>query len=233
MEVCSGRHLLEVDVAKAKPWRLQLSNFDPERFWIHGRLLFFGNELSAEVASGREVRTLMTCQCEVKIDSADDDNIRQTVLYHLNLEHASAEIKDMYRIQFPQDFQRRIQDRLTHILSMTDMWGPCRNGGVNSDFFVDKKAWTVWLRAAREVIMDWEGFDEWDWDGLTNVRTIGIDNMDPSIFFKMSLRILTFFIHTFVTRLGYYPSPMLLPPFLASHHCIIHPRKFATGLLLS
>jgi hypothetical protein len=208
------------------------TSFDPERFWIHGGPLFFGDELSAEVAAGRDVSSVMACRCDVKINSADDNNIRQTVLYHLNLEHAAAEIYEMDRLQFPLDFQRRKQDRMSSIHSMTDMWGPCRNGGVNSGFFVDKKAWRGWLRAAREVVMDWEGFDEWEWDGLTNVRSIGINNMDAKDFEKMSVRLLTFFIHSFVTRLGYYPSPMLHPPFLASHYCNIHPQKFATGLRL-
>ena len=145
-------------------------------------------------------------------------------------------------VQFPQGsgFQRRIhpiQDRLTHILSMTDKWGLCRNGGVNSDFFVHKKAWRAWLRAAREVVMDWEGFDEWDWDGLANMRTIGINNMDPSAFFKTSLRILTFFIHTFVTRLGYYilslthvTSPLSCFPLL--HHTSEEIRHRTPALLI-
>jgi len=43
---------------------------------------------------------------------------------------------------------------------MTDMWGPIRDGGVLSGFFEDKKAWRAWLRAACEVVMDWEGFDD-------------------------------------------------------------------------
>ena len=206
------------------------STFDPERFWIHGGPLFFGEELSAKVVSGHDVKCSMACRCVVRLDSADHEDIRQTILYHLNMEQASAEIREMDHLQFSVDYERRMQGRQSHVLTMTDMWGPCRNGGVNSGFFVDKKAWRAWVRATREVVMAWDGFDDWDWDGLTNVRTLGINNLDCRDFEKLSLRILTFFIHTFITRLGYYPSAILHPPVLASHYCALHPKKFGTGL---
>jgi hypothetical protein len=213
------------------PGDVSSSNFDPARFWICGGPLFFGDEKSAEVASGRGVASVLYCHCEVQMDSADDDEVRQTVLYHLNMNHASAEIKEMDRLQFPLDYEKRQQGRLTSILTMTDMWGPCRDGGVNSGLFEDRKAWRAWLRAAREVAMEWEGFDDWDWEGLTDVRNIGINNLNPTDFVKLSLRLLIFFIKSFVTRLGYYPSPMLCPPILANQRCTKHRKKFATGLL--
>jgi len=208
------------------------STFDPARFWIHGGPLVFGDELSTEVVSGRDVSSVLPCRCEVEMDTADDVEVRQTVLYHLNMGHASAEIKEMDRLQFPSDFKRRWdQGRLSSILTMTDIWGPIRDGGVNPRFFEDKKAWRTWLRAAREVVMDWEGFDDWNWAGLTDVRNMGINTLAPKEFHTFTVRILIFFINTFVTRLGYYPSSMLCPPILAGHHCTIHRKKFATGLL--
>ncbi|KAH9954983.1 hypothetical protein BGW80DRAFT_1258350 [Lactifluus volemus] len=51
---------------------------------------------------------------------------------------------------------------------MTDMWGPIRNGGVKSGFFEDKTAWRTWLRCLREVVMEWDGFDAWDWGSFTD-----------------------------------------------------------------
>ena len=65
-----------------------LSNFDPARFWIHGGPLFFGEKMSAEVASGHDPTSLLPCCCEVELDMADDDKVRQTVLYHLNIQWA-------------------------------------------------------------------------------------------------------------------------------------------------
>lgn len=114
---------------------------------------------------------------------------------------------------------------------MTDMWGPARDGGVKAHFFQDKKAWRAWLRAAREVVMDWEGFDSWDWHGFSGVRTMGINKLSQEDFYEFSWRLLTFYIRTFISHLGYYPSPMLYPPILAGSHCEAHRRKFATGLM--
>ena len=74
------------------------SNFDPAQFWIKGGPLFFGDELSAEVASGHKVASVLHCHCEVQMDSADDIEIQQTILYHLNMEHAVAKIKEMDRL---------------------------------------------------------------------------------------------------------------------------------------
>jgi len=116
------------------------SNFDPVQFWIKGGPLFFGDKLSTKVAFGHEVAFVLHCHCEVQMDMADDDEIQQTLLYHLNMDHVSAEIKEMDRLQFGLDYERRNQGRLSPILDMMDMWGPIRDGGVNSGFFADKKA---------------------------------------------------------------------------------------------
>lgn len=189
--------------------------------------------MSAEVVSGRDVASVLDCRCEVQMDTADDDETRQTILYHLNMDHASAEIKEMDRLQFPLDYERRWQHgRLSAILDMTDMWGPTREGGVNPGFFEDKKAWINWLRAARIIIMDWDGFDNWNWDSFKDVRNMGINKkLSKSSFRMLTVRILAFFINTFITRLGYYPSPMLCPPILAGARCATHRKKFATGFL--
>jgi hypothetical protein len=205
------------------------SNFDPAKFWSHGGPLFFGDEMSAEVASGREVTSILHCRCEVQMDSADDDEARQTVLYHLNMSHAFVEIKEMDRLQFGLDYEKRSQGRMSAIVTMTDMWGPCKGGGVLPDLFVDKKAWRAWLRAAREVVMEWDGFDEWDWEGFTDVRKMGINKLSFEDFRRLAARVLAFFINSFVTRLGYFPSPILRPPMLANQRCEKHKKKFGTN----
>ena len=74
------------------------------------------------------------------MDMADDDEIQQTVLYHLNMSHAYTEIKEMDHLQFGLDYEIWSQGQMSAIHGMTDMWGPIRDGGVISGFFVDKKA---------------------------------------------------------------------------------------------
>ena len=146
---------------RPNPSDVTLFNFNLVRFWVHGGPLFFGEMLSAEVASRRDVSSILPCCCKVEMDMANNVEIHQTILYHLNMDHALAKIKEMDCLQFPLDFKRQWdQGRLNAILSMTDMWGPCREGGVKLGFFEDKKAWRLWLRAACEVIMDWEAFDK-------------------------------------------------------------------------
>jgi len=216
---------------RPNPGDVGSSNFDPLQFWVHGGPLFFGDEMSAQVVAGRDVASVLHCRCEVQMDSADDDEVRQAVLYHLNMYQGAAEIKEMDRLQFPSDYEMRwSQGRMSAISDMTDMWGPIRDGGVLPAFFADKKAWRAWLRAARTVVMDWEGFDDWDWEGFTDVRNMGINKLSVKDFRKLTMRILIFFIKSFVTHLGYYPSPILCPPILANHRCSKHKKKFATGL---
>jgi len=53
---------------------------------------------------------------------------------------------------------------------------------VISDFFVDKKVWRAWLQAVYEVVMAWDGFDNWDWDGFTDIRTLGINRLSSGDF---------------------------------------------------
>ncbi|KAN0111917.1 hypothetical protein V8E52_008007 [Russula decolorans] len=156
--------------ARPNPSDVGSSNFDPACFWIHGGPLFFGDKISAEVASGYDVASM---------DTADDDEVRQTVLYHLNMEHAVQEIEEMVCFQFPLDYEKQwSQGRRSATLTMTDMWGPTRDGGVIPRFFADKKAWRLWLHAAHEVIRDWEGFDDWDWAGFKDIRNMGINKLE-------------------------------------------------------
>ena len=120
-------------------------------------------------------------------------------LYHLNIDHAVAEIKELDRLQFQSKFQRRYQDRQSPILIMTDMWGPIRDGGVKSGFFENKKAWRAWLQAAREVVMEWDGFNKWDWGCFRYVRTMGINKLSQEDFYEFAICFLMFYIYLFVT----------------------------------
>ena len=90
---------------RPNPGDVGSSNFDPAQFWIKGGPLFFGDELSAKVASRLDMSSVLFCRCKVEMDVADDVEVRQTTLYHLNIEHVFAEIREMDRLQFPSDFK--------------------------------------------------------------------------------------------------------------------------------
>ena len=116
------------------------SNFNLLQFWIHGGPLFFGNKMSVEVISRCDLASVLHCSYEVQIDMANDDKVQQTILYHLNMEHAIAEIREMDYLQFVSDYERWSQGWLSAILDIMDMWGPIRDGGVKLGFFENKKA---------------------------------------------------------------------------------------------
>jgi hypothetical protein len=186
---------------------------------------------SAIVDDGMNPTVHLRCLCDVEMDTADDIKVCQTTIYHLNLDLAVEKIREMNHLQFPLDHIRQWErGQMTAVHSMTDMWGPGRNGGVKSKFFKDKKAWRTWLGYLREVVMDWDGFDAWDWGGFKDMRTIDIKKLEQKDFYRLSLNLLRFFIHTFMMCLGYMPSPLLHPLILARPCCPRHRKKFATGL---
>jgi hypothetical protein len=81
------------------------------------------------------------------------------------------------------------------------------------------------------VIADWDGFERWDWGQFSNVKNMGINKLLGPDFFKFTVRLLAFFIQSFVRRLGYYTSALLHPPTLAGHTCIGHRKRFGNGLI--
>jgi hypothetical protein len=105
-----------------------------------------------------------------------------------------------------------------------------RDRGVKLGSFENKKAWRAWLQVACQVVMEWEGFNEWDWEGFMDIRNMGINSLSTGDFHKLTMHVLIFFIQSFVTHLGYYPSPILCPLILANQRCTKHRKKFATSL---
>ncbi|KAH9171259.1 hypothetical protein EDB89DRAFT_1972868 [Lactarius sanguifluus] len=207
----------------------QDATFDPSVFWKYGGPLFFGDERSVDVVAGRHSPTsALPCGCDVQMTSADDPDVRQVALYYLNSFHAIAEIKEMERLQFPAEFERRWRWQGSLVEQMVEMWDP--SGGNNDfTFFHNKKVWRNWLWLVREVVMQWDGFDDWDWGYFSDVRRVRIKTLPEQDFYKLTIRLLSFFIHSFVSRLGYYPSPILNPPILATVSCVKHRRKFGSG----
>ncbi|KAN0127818.1 hypothetical protein V8E53_014374 [Lactarius tabidus] len=82
------------------------SAFDPDVFWKYGGPLLFGDERSADIAAGHYNPTSqLSCHCNVHLDTADNTNIRQVVLYNLNSFHMLEEIKEMECLLFPTDLR--------------------------------------------------------------------------------------------------------------------------------
>ena len=207
------------------------TTFDPTLFWKHGGPLFFGDTLSADVAAGHhDPSSLLPCRCDVQMSTADDPQIRQVILYHLNSRHVYEEVKEMERLQFKTTFEKRWRSQEIGVNHIVEMWDPS-GGGTDFKFFHNKKVWRTWLWAVREVVKDWDGFDSWDWGGFS-VKTLEIKSLFRLDFYRLTVRLLAFYIYSFVSRLGYYPSPLLHPPTFATPCCYDHRRKFGVGCAL-
>ena len=208
------------------------SAFDPNMFWKYGGSLLFGGPQSADVAAGYYNPTSqLSCRCHVQLSTADDIDIRQVVLYYLNLFHMYEEIKEMVRLQFPTNFEKQWRHRTLEVNQIVEMWDPSGGSCVNADFFCNKKVWRSWVRAVRDLVADWDGFDDWNWGQFSNARNIGINKLLGPELEKFSVYLLAFFIRSFVQCLGYYPSPLLLrPPTFAGHACAAHWKKFGYSL---
>ncbi|KAF8271548.1 hypothetical protein EI94DRAFT_1698093 [Lactarius quietus] len=84
------------------------------------------------------------------------------ILYYLNSYHVYEEVKEMECLQFKTTFEKRWGSQEMAVNHIAEMWDPS-GGGTDFKFFHNKKVWRTWLWVVREVVMDWEGFDSWDW----------------------------------------------------------------------
>jgi hypothetical protein len=55
--------------------------------------------------------------------------------------------------------------------------GPVRRGLCQLEFFYNKKVWRGWVWAVHDLVVDWDGFDHWNWGNFSNVRTMGINKL--------------------------------------------------------
>ena len=201
------------------------SNFNSDIFWKYGGPLLFGNEQSANIAAGRYNPTSrLSCCCDVQLATADDTDIHQVVLYYLNLFHVHEEIREMMHLQFPTTFEKNWINQGITLGMIVDMWDQI-GGAVNANFFSNKEAWRSWAEALRDLVAGWIGFERWDWHSFSNVRSLKINKLSDLDFHRFIVRLIAFFICSFVVCLGYYPSTLLRPPTLAAHSCIIHAKK--------
>lgn len=135
----------------------------------------------------------------------------------------------MTRFQFPTTFEKRWKDQTFTLNQIMEMWDPV-GGAVNTDFFSNRDMCRSWVGAVRDLVTDWDGFKRWDWHPFSNVRNIQIDKLSGSDLQKFTVSLLAFFVHSFITYLGYCPSPLLHPPTLAAHSCMVHAKKFGYAL---
>ena len=205
--------------------------FDPNEFWKNGGPLLFGDELSAKIAAGEFDPTCsLPCGCIVQMETADELEVRQVALYHLNLLHIVEEIKQMERIQFPTNFEDRWKCQSETAVAFIETWDVI--GQISSESIENRDSWMTWLCSIRNIVEDWDGFDQWDWGGLSKVRSLDliISELSMEDFQKFTIHLLAFFIHSFVTRLGYYPSGLCYPPTSATHSCSKHCERFGHDL---
>jgi hypothetical protein len=204
--------------------------FDANVFWKHGGPLFFGDTWSVDVAAGCDNPTsFLPCCCNIQMTTADDEDICQVTLFYLNSFHVNEEIKAMECLQFEDTFESRWRCQEMSVNHLVEMWDPSA-GCTDFKFFNNKKLWRDWLRTVRNVVQDWDSFNDWNWGGTSNVKTLGINMLPHQDFQRLSVCLLAFYIHSFVSRLGFYPSALLLPPILAVPLCHVHCRKFGCGV---
>ena len=208
------------------------SVFDPNIFWKNGGSLLFGGLRSADVAVGCYNRTSqLACHCHVQLSMADDIDIRQVVLYYLNLFHVYEEIKEMVHLQFPTNFEKQWRHQTLEVNQIVEMWDPSGGSCVNTNFFCNKKVWRSWVWAVCDLVADWDSFDDWNWGQFSDVRNMGINKLLGPDLEKFSVYLLVFFIHSYFKHLGYYLSPLQChPPTFAGHTCTAHWKKFGYGL---
>ena len=209
------------------------STFDAKMFWKQGSPLLFEEEENTQILKEEyDPTSLLPCNCPVEMDTASDQDVQQAALYHLNRLHAIEEIKDMEHHLFPTSFtQRWTLQREFMVTRMVTLWVPWDSSSSNPNpvFFHDKTSWRLWLSSVYFVVQDWNGFDSWSWGGLQDIKDMDIDKLPKEDFRRLTDHLLVFFIQSFVTQLAYYPSPLRLPPVLASHYCWKHCRKFSEG----
>ena len=97
-------------------------------------------------------------------------------------------------------------------------------GAVSADFFSKKEVWRSWVEVVCHVVAVWDGFECWDWHPFSNSMSIKINMLSKSDLHKFTIRLIAFFVRSFIVHLGYYPSTLLRPPTLAAHSCMVHAK---------
>jgi hypothetical protein len=139
-------------------------------------------------------------------------------------------IREMECIQFLGNFEKQWKGQITTLNQIVEMWD-LSGGCVNADFFCNKKVWRSWVQAICDLILDWDGFERWDWHHFSNIKNMGINKLTGPDLYKFTAHLLMFFIQSFIKHLGYYPSPLLCPPTLAGHTCAGHRKRFGNRLI--
>lgn len=111
---------------------------------------------------------------------------------------------------FSEDLWWQYRTTTTRAREFAELWD-LLGGQPVTGFLHDRDTWRHWLCVVHEIVEGWDGFDRWDWAGLSNVSTLEICKLSTEDFHKFTVCLLAFFIHLFITRLGYYPSRLLLP----------------------
>ncbi|KAH8993550.1 hypothetical protein EDB86DRAFT_3078589 [Lactarius hatsudake] len=142
----------------------------------------------------------------------------------------------MEHLQFPDNPDNRWLFKFPRTSSFTQLFSPSYHTYVDPHFH-DNERWVAWAFGLRDIVMEWDGFDRWDWDGLPDVESLKSLSMLSICSYdlrKLIIRLLAFLIHSFVTRLGYYLSPLRYPSTLNTHSCddLDHRTKFGADFFI-
>jgi hypothetical protein len=135
----------------------------------------------------------------------------------------------MEHLQFEDTFVSQWRRQEISVNHLVKMWDPSA-GFTDFKFFNNKKLWRDWLQTVHDVIQDWDGSNDWNWGGTSNVKTLSINTLPHQDFQRLSVHLLAFYIHSFISHLGFYPSALLHPPILTVPSCHVHHQKFGHGV---
>ncbi|KAH8976535.1 hypothetical protein EDB86DRAFT_3095863 [Lactarius hatsudake] len=140
------------------------------------------------------------------MDTADDPDVRQAALYHLTRQHLYEEMKEMECLQFPDNPDNRWLFKFPRTSSFVRLFSPSYHTYVDPHFH-DNERWVAWAFGLHDIVMEWDGFDRWDWDGLLDVESLKSLSMLSICSYdlhRLIIHLLAFLIHSFVMHLGYY-----------------------------
>jgi hypothetical protein len=124
--------------------------------------------------------------------TAGDEDICQVTSFYLNTFHIHEGIKEMEGLQFRDNFKKRWRRQEISVNHLIEIWDPTA-GCTGFKFFINKKLWRDWLRTVHDVIQGWDGFDSWNWGGISNVKTLGINSLSLHDFHRLSVCLLSFY----------------------------------------
>lgn len=111
--------------------------FDPNVFWKHGGPLLFSDQRSADIGVGcYDPTSRLPCYCDVQMATADETDVREVALFHLNSFHIYEEVRQMEHILFPTTFESRWKLQVDFIFQIAELWTIYQDIVTEDDFLL-------------------------------------------------------------------------------------------------